>query len=105
MNNYQMLITSGIKNLRIKTGLTQEKFAEYTGISVEGLRNIEKDRYAPKPATIDSICAAFNITPFDLLLPDVSIDENLISEINSKLKLCKNDDLQRISKMIDIIRH
>lgn len=105
MIDYQRLLTSNIKKLRKTSGLTQEKFAELTDLSVDAIRNIEQNKYTPKAKTIDSICAAFNITPFDLLLPDVSIDENLISEINSKLKLCKNDDLQRISKMIDIIRH
>ncbi len=104
MTNYQQLLTLNIKNLRLKLGLTQEKFAEYAGISVEGLRNIEKNRYAPKANTIDSICSAFKITPFELLLPDAQQDEEIIEEIHNKLKLCDNDKLKRISKIIDLVK-
>lgn len=104
MTNFQQLLTLNIKNLRLKLGLTQEKFAEYAGISVEGLRNIEKNRYAPKANTIDNICSAFKITPFELLLPDAQQDEEIIEEIHNKLKLCDNDKLKRISKIIDLVK-
>lgn len=105
MAGYKDLITSNIKNLRIKLRLTQEKFAEKADISVDGYRALEKSRYAPQPETIDKICDAFNITPFELLLPDSENGADLINEIHCKLKLCKPEDLKRVSAMIDIIRH
>lgn len=102
---YKDLITSNIKNLRLSLRLTQEKFAEKADISVEGYRALEKSRYAPQPETIDKICKAFNITPFELLIPKGEDNEELIHEINCKLKLCNSDDLKRVSSMIDLIRH
>lgn len=104
MVDYQKLLTSNIKKLRKSSGLTQEKFAELVDISVDGIRNLEHNKYAPTAKTIDSICSAFNITPFDLLLPDAQQDEEIIKEINNKLKLCDNDKLKRISKIIDLIK-
>ena len=104
MIDYQKLLNSNIKKLRKTSGLTQEKFAELTDLSVDAIRNIEQNKYTPTASTINSICSALKITPFEMLLPDASVDENLILEINSKLKLCTNDDLRRISKMIDVIR-
>ncbi len=101
---YQILINSGIKRLRKAKALTQDKFAEKVGISTEALRNIEYNKYAPKADTIDNICKAFNITPFDLLLPDINQDKNLIDEIVCKLKLADNDKLKRISQIIDLIK-
>lgn len=67
MTNFQELINTSIKVLRKRTGLSQEKFSEKCGLSVDGYRNIEHNRYTPKAVTIDKICAAFNITPIDLL--------------------------------------
>lgn len=101
--NYQTLINSGIKRLRKAQMLTQDKFAEKVGLSTEALRNIEYNKYAPKADTIDSICQAFNITPFELLLPETEQDKDLLNEINCKLKLADNDKLRRISKIIDLI--
>ncbi len=43
--NYQKLINANIKELRVKLGLTQEEFAEKIGISIQGLSNIERNRY------------------------------------------------------------
>lgn len=62
---YQKLINSNIKNLRIKNGLTQEEFAEKIGISIQGLSNLERNRYQPTSETIDKICKNFNITPLN----------------------------------------
>ena len=104
MVDYQTLLTSNIKNLRKTSGLTQEKFAELVDVSVDGIRNIEKNRYTLLAKTIDSICSAFKITPFELLLPDAQQDEEIIEEIHNKLKLCDNDKLKRISKIIDLVK-
>lgn len=104
MANYKELVTTNIKKLRLSLNLTQEKFAEKANISVEGYRAIEKSRNMPQPDTIDKICKAFKLTPFDLLLPDTSVDENLMEEISCKLKLCTANDLRKISQMIDLIR-
>lgn len=104
MVDYQTLLTSNIKKLRKTSGLTQEKFAELVDVSVDRIRNIEKNRYTPTAKTIDRICSAFNITPFELLLPDAQQDAEVIEEINNKLKLCDNDKLKRISKIIDLVK-
>ncbi|MBR1908298.1 helix-turn-helix transcriptional regulator [bacterium] len=67
MTNFQELINNSIKELRNKTGLSQEKFSEKCGISTDNYRNLEHNRYTPKAKTIDKICSAFNITVVELL--------------------------------------
>ena len=104
MIKYKDLLAINIKRLRNRLNLTQEKFAELIELSTDGVSNIENGRYAPKADTIDSICKAFNITPFDLLLPEIAQDKSLIDEIICKLKLADNDKLKRISQMIDLIK-
>ena len=64
---YQELINKNIKELRQANNLTQEEFAEKIGISIQGLSNIERNRYQPAAETVDKICKAFKITPAELL--------------------------------------
>ena len=105
MYNFKTIINAGIKRLRKFTDLTQEDFAEKVGISVDGLRKLEKNVYAPKADTIDKICATFNISPFDLLIEQPTGDKSsAITTINKKLKTCCVEDLAKINAMIDIIK-
>lgn len=105
MVDYTRTINSGIKRLRLKLGLTQERFAEMAGVSVDTVSNLEQFRYASRPETINSICNSFKISPFELMLPEIEQDEDLLIEIDKKLKLCTNKDLRRINALIDIIRN
>ena len=105
MIDYKTIINTSIKRLRKLHDLTQEDFAEKTGISVDGLRKLEKNCYAPKPDTIDKICDTFHISPFDLLIEPHSGDKNsAILTINKKLKTCSIEQLIKIDEIIDIIK-
>lgn len=102
--NYQELINTNIKNLRLSHNLTQESFAEKIGISVQGLSNIERNKYQPSGDTVDRICSAFNMHPIELLLcGDKISNETLISDIIAKLKLCNNKQLVQISDIISVL--
>ncbi len=101
---YQKLINSNIKNLRIKNGLTQEEFAEKIGISIQGLSNLERNRYQPTSETIDKICKNFNISPVELLLSKNKDNENLLKNINSLLNECSVAKLKQIFEIIRIIK-
>lgn len=101
--NYQELITSNIKEFRYKNGLTQEQFAEKIGITVNGVSNIERNRYQPTAETIDKICKAFNITPAQLLTMNSEANEDLIANINTLLSNCSKKQLKQIYDMILIL--
>ena len=102
--NYQKLINSNIKSLRIKHGLTQEEFAERIGISIQGLSNIERNRYQPTSDTVDKICKKFKITPIELLLTDTKSNNNLINNINALLLECSTQKLKQIYEIILILK-
>ena len=69
------------------------------------MRNIEHKKYTPSAKTIDNICDKFNISYVDLLLPNLSDEQNsMITVINSNLKDCEPKELNSISTMIDVIR-
>lgn len=102
--DYQKLINSNIKALRVKNGLTQEEFAEKIGISIQGLSNIERNRYQPTSNTIDKICNVFEITPVELLLTKSNNnDENIIKNINLLLKNCSTNKLNQIYDIVLIL--
>lgn len=105
MVNFQELINKSIKILRIKTGLSQEKFSEKTEISVNNLRNLEHNRHTPKSITIDKICDAFNLTPVELLylgmeLPSQDNKDKIINRIAS----LNDTQLNMLNDFIDLIQ-
>lgn len=100
---YQELINSSIKTLRQNRHLTQEEFAEAVGISIQGLSNIERNRYQPSADTIDKICKAFNILPVELLVQKSAQDDELINEISILLKSCSRKKLRQIYDIVTIL--
>lgn len=93
---YQKLINSNIKKLRLLNNLTQEEFAEKIGISIQGLSNIERNRYQPNSETIDKICKTFDLTPVELLTIQNNNNQNLITNITALLSQCSKSKLNKI---------
>lgn len=100
---YQELISSRIKELRLRHSLTQEEFAEKIGISLNGLSNIERNRYQPNANTIDKICTAFKITPAELLIQNTTKNIDIINNINTLLSTCTPKTLKKIYDIILIM--
>lgn len=98
-----LLITANIKELRLKHHLTQEEFAEKIGISLQGLSNIERNRYQPTANTIDRICSVFEITPAQLLLTTAKTNEEIVKNIITLLSNCKTKQLKQIYDIINIL--
>lgn len=98
---YQELINTSIKNLRKSNNLTQEEFAEKIDISIQGLSNIERNRYQPTADTIDKICKAFKITPAELLLGQNN--NEIINNITLLLTNCPKNKLKKIYEVIKIL--
>lgn len=101
--NYQKLLNSNIKELRIRHGLTQEEFAEKIGISIQGLSNLERNRYQPTSDTIDKICKNFKISPVELLLTKSKTNESLIKNINALLQNCSAQKLRQIYEIVLVL--
>jgi len=100
---YQKLLSTNIKELRLKNNLTQEEFAEKIGLSLNGVSNIERNRYQPTASTIDKICGIFEITPQELLAQCSTSNENLLKNITAVLASCSNKKLKQIYDIICII--
>ena len=100
---YQELLAKNIRSLRLKNNLTQENFAEKIGLSLNGVSNIERNRYQPTAETIDRICKAFNITPAELLLVPSDSNKEIIENIVTLLSACPTKKLKKIYEMIQLM--
>ena len=100
---YQELINKNIKVLRQKHYLTQEEFAERVGLSLQGLSNIERNRYQPTAETIDRIYRAFIITPAELLLVPTDSNKEIIENIVTLLSECPTKKLKKIYEMVQLM--
>lgn len=103
--DYKTLLNNNIKRLRKEYGLTREEFAERVGISTDTIGNLESNRYAPTPKTIDKICSAFDIIPINLLTPVLTQDKKqVLDTINSKLEFFEISDLYLVNDMLNIFQ-
>ncbi len=78
-----------IKRLREEKHLTQEKFAEFVGISEKYLSAIETGRNFGSLETIVALSNALQIEPFELFLPQnkkLSYDSRRTKILVSRLK-------------------
>lgn len=100
--DFQKLITSNIRKLRTKLGITQEEFAEKVGLSSKAISNIERNKYMPSAATINKICEEFDITPDMLCLPDDSLNtkSDVIRRILIYLNSLDTKQLKHIEKIV-----
>lgn len=103
MTDFQALINNSIKNLRLASGMTQERFCDKCMISVDNYRNFEYNRHSPKSSTIDKICNAFNITPMELLRYGLEQPGDL-EQITKSLCNMSEMQLAMIKDFITIVR-
>lgn len=104
--DFQKIITSNIKKLRLSHGLTQEEFGERVGLSVQAVSNIERNKYMPSAQTINNICKEFDTLP-DVLYQSTTINKSkvgvlrLINSILEKLSLVQLKQILEIIKTFD----
>ena len=92
-----------IKTIRESKNMTQEDFAEITGLSNNYISNIECARSKPSIDTLVKICNASETTPDYILLDSVyASKELLMDEIAIKLKKCSPEDIVFISEFITL---
>ena len=63
------LVGKNVLRLRLKKGLTQEKFAELSGFSQQYLSDLEKGKRNPTIITLYEIATALGVNHLDLLRP------------------------------------
>ncbi|HUN95801.1 MAG TPA: helix-turn-helix transcriptional regulator [Bradyrhizobium sp.] len=63
------LVGENVKRLRQKRGLTQERFAEISGLSQQYLSGVERGQRNPTVVTLYELATALGVSPMDLIRP------------------------------------
>jgi transcriptional regulator with XRE-family HTH domain len=74
---------SELKKIREQQNLTQEELAEKSGISARTIQRIEAGT-EPKGYTLKTLAATLGISEKDLLIPEIIIEEEIISIENKE---------------------
>lgn len=106
MQDNKYKIGQKIKEIRKKSGFTQENFSEKIGIEFSSLSNIENGKSYPSMQTVLNILNTFDVKPenffdFDYFTTDLDL-ENKIIEIVKRQPLDKKKIMYKIIKQFDI---
>ena len=63
------LVGENVRKVRLKRGLTQERFAEKSGFSQQYLSSLENGRRNPSIVTIYELAMALGVSHLELLKP------------------------------------
>jgi transcriptional regulator with XRE-family HTH domain len=63
------LVGSNVRELRLEKNLTQEQFAELSGLSQQYISGLERGLRNPTVVTLYELATALNVQPIDLLKP------------------------------------
>jgi transcriptional regulator with XRE-family HTH domain len=61
------VVGSNVRRLRLAKELTQERFAEISGLSQQYISDLERGRRNPTVVTLYEISVALGVSPVDLL--------------------------------------
>jgi transcriptional regulator with XRE-family HTH domain len=78
------LLSRNIRQFRLVSGLSQEKLAERSGISVPFLGAIERGEKWPSPETFANIAYGLGVEPYDLLKPENASSQD-VKKVVAKL--------------------
>jgi transcriptional regulator with XRE-family HTH domain len=65
----RVLVGENVRKVRIKRGLTQERFAEKSGFSQQYLSSLEYGRRNPSIVTVYELATALGVSHLELLKP------------------------------------
>ena len=65
----RVLIGENVRKVRLKRGLTQERFAEKSGFSQQYLSSLENGRRNPSIVTVYELATALGVSHLELLKP------------------------------------
>ena len=100
-------IADKILFLRRANKLTQERFAEKTGLDLRTIARAESGKNRPSAKTMELIASSFQI-PVSYFYDDSKYKTDisktaLIYEINTKLNILSKNDLKKVNDFINII--
>jgi len=100
MNNsteIRTILAKNLKEQRKKMGLSQDKFAEISGLSIQTINDIEGGRKWISDKTMTKLAKTLNMECYQLLLPKLAVKRK--KEINSTQQLWEL--MKNLKKSVD----
>lgn len=91
MTDIKHMLGKRIKELRQRRKYTQEKLAEMAGIEIPSLSNIENGKNYPGHETLQKICTALDIYPYELYMFEYYKPKDVM--IKEMVDFMNNDEL------------
>ena len=85
MSDFKKLLGKKIQAIRKSKGLTQEKLAEIIDIETPSLSYLETGKYAPSVETLQKLCDALNVEPWEFYYFSELSDEDKKNELKKAL--------------------
>jgi len=103
------ILAKNLKEQRNKMGLSQEKFAEISGLSIQTINDIEGGRKWVSDKTLTKLSSALNLECYQLLLPKLAIkrkkEKNSTQQLWDLMKIIKkNVDSQIVSQFTEYLK-
>lgn len=89
-----------MRTLRLAQSLTQEQLAEYSGLSVDAIRRIERDGLSPSLRTIEKIARGFRLSLGTLFTFYVQGQRDLARELIDLLTTRTPEEVQRAQEVL-----
>ena len=91
MYSIKEILGLNLKNLRKKQKITQQNLSVQVGINYRQLSKIESGSHFPSFQTLEKICLALNIVPYELFIcPMINNSSDYESELLLSDEICKN---------------
>jgi transcriptional regulator with XRE-family HTH domain len=100
MNNpteIRTILARNLKEQRKKLGLSQEKFAEISGLSIQTINDIEGGRKWVSDKTLSKLSKTLDMECYHLLMPELAVRRK--KEMNSTQQLW--DLMKKLKKSVD----
>ena len=89
-----------IKDLRKKADLTQDRLADYLGVSAQAVSKWECDISTPDLGLIPPWCKVLGVTSDELLGIDLTEDDEGAKELGEELRHLSREDLERFEEIV-----
>jgi transcriptional regulator with XRE-family HTH domain len=108
MNELSVTISERLKDIRLKSRLTQSEMAEKVGVALRSYQNYESGDRFPKKSVRNKMCKAFNLTETELVFGisennEVATGNNIqeVLGLISKISQLNEKNLSFLEKTID----
>ena len=97
----RIILSKNLKAQRNKLGISQEKFAEISGLSIQTINDIEGGRRWVSDKSITKLSAALHLECYQLLIPDFTSQNKKDTTPTQHLLGLKKKLLKGIDSQID----